>query len=64
MKDHHDKATGDLLQTPIAKARQRWAEKQRALGRKQLGIWVTDAEREAINRLLAGMREGADDEQA
>lgn len=64
MKDTHDKATGDLLQTPIAKARLRWAEKQRALGRKQCGIWVTDAEREAINRLLADMRGGADDEQA
>ena len=64
MKDTHDKATGDLLQTPIAKARERWADKQRAMGRKQLGIWVTDAEREAINRLLADMREGADDEQA
>lgn len=56
MKDHHDKATGDLLQTPIAKARERWADKQRAMGRKQCGVWMTEAERAAVERLLAQMR--------
>lgn len=56
MKDTHDKATGDLLQTPIAKARTRWADKQRALGRTQCGIWMTQTEREAVEQLLAQMR--------
>lgn len=62
MKDQHDKSTGDMLEK--RDRRKVWTAKQREAGRKQIGIWVTEAEREAINRLLADMRGGADDEQA
>lgn len=57
MKDAHDKVTGDLLVALTPK--QRWAQRQREKGLKQRGLWVTDAEMEAIERLLEQLR-GAD----
>lgn len=54
MKDAKDKATGDLLRATDRRAR--YADKQRALGRTQCGIWMTQTEREAVEQLLAQMR--------
>lgn len=48
MKDQHDKRTGNLLATPNAIRQARFAEQQRAMGRKARKIWATDAEAEAL----------------
>ena len=53
MKDQHDKRTGNLLATPNAIRQARFAEQQRAMGRKARKIWATDEEAEAL-RLPAG----------
>lgn len=56
MKDQHDKRTGNLLATPNAIRQARFAEQQRAMGRKARKIWATDEEAEALRLYLEELR--------
>ena len=60
MKDQHDKRTGNLLATPNAIRQARFAEQQRAMGRKARKIWATDAEAEALRLYLEELRAAQD----
>lgn len=61
MKDQNDKQTGDLLASPGARRQAAYAERQRAAGRRQRSMWLTDDEAAAVAALLEQMR-GTDDE--
>lgn len=56
MRDAKDKQTGNLLATGNARRQSRFAEQQRALGRKARKIWATDAEAEALRLYLDEIR--------
>ncbi|CAH5587274.1 hypothetical protein AI2851V1_5305 (plasmid) [Klebsiella pneumoniae] len=62
MKDQRDKQTGNLLATGNAKRQARFAEQQRAMGRKARKIWATDAEAEALRLYLEELRAAQDGE--
>ena len=62
MKDQHDKRTGNLLATPNAIRQARFAEQQRAMGRKARKIWATDAEAEALRLYIEELRAAQDGE--
>lgn len=62
MKDRKDKQTGNLLATGNAKRQARFAEQQRAMGRKARKIWATDAEAEALRLYLEELRAAQDGE--
>ncbi len=58
MKDPLDRQTGDLLQA-ASSSRPRQAAyvaRQRAMGRRQRGYWLTDAEAEAVAQLIELLR--------
>ena len=60
MKDPLDRQTGDLLQA-ASSSRPRQAAyvaRQRAMGRRQRGYWLTDAEAEAVAQLIERLRAG------
>lgn len=61
MKDPRDKQTGDLLRSPGAGRQAAYAARQRAAGRRQRSMWLTDDEAAAVAALLEQMR-GTDDE--
>lgn len=61
MKDRRDKQTGDLLRSPGAGRQAAYADRQRAAGRRQRSMWLTDDEAAAVAALLKQMR-GTDDE--
>lgn len=56
MKDQSDQKTMDLLKSPGASRAATYRKRQEALGRRQRPMWLTDAEFEAIKRLLDEMR--------
>lgn len=59
MKDPLDRQTGDLLQA-ASSSRPRQAAyvaRQRAMGRRQRGYWLTDAEAEAVAQLIEQLRQ-------
>ena len=62
MKDQHDKRTGNLLATPNAIRQARFAEQQRAMGRKARKIWATDAEAEALRLYIEELMAAQDGE--
>ena len=62
MKDQHDKRTGNLLAIPNAIRQARFAEQQRAMGRKARKIWATDAEAEALRLYIEELRAAQDGE--
>ena len=62
MKDQHDKRPGNLLATPNAIRQARFAEQQRAMGRKARKIWATDAEAEALRLYIEELRAAQDGE--
>lgn len=47
MKDPKDKQTGDLLKSPVAKRQAAFRERQRAAGKKQVTVWITEADWQA-----------------
>lgn len=61
MKDPRDKQTGDLLASPGARRQAAYAARQKAQGRRQCAMWLTDDEAAAVAALLKQMR-GNDDE--
>ncbi len=61
MKDPRDKQTGDLLASPGARRQAAYAARQKAQGRRQRAMWLTDDEAAAVAALLKQMR-GNDDE--
>ncbi len=61
MRDPRDKQTGDLLASPGARRQAAYAARQRAQGRRQRAMWLTDDEAAAVAALLKQMR-GNDDE--
>lgn len=63
MRDPNDKQTADLL-AAVSGTRPRQAAyvaRQRALGRRQRGYWLTDAEADAVTALIEQLRAGQDD---
>lgn len=63
MRDPNDKQTADLL-AAVSGTRPRQAAyvaRQRAMGRRQRGYWLTDAEAEAVAALIEQLRAGQDD---
>lgn len=56
MKDQNEKNTSSLLATPNAIRQARFAEQQRAMGRKARKIWATDAEVKALRLFLKELR--------
>lgn len=56
MKDQNEKNTSSLLATPNAIRQARFAEHQRAMGRKARKIWATDAEVKALRLFLKELR--------
>jgi len=62
LKDQRNKQTGNLLATGNARRQARFAEKQRAMGRKARKIWATDAEAEALRLYLEELRAAQDGE--
>lgn len=61
MRDPRDKQTGNLLLSPGARRQAEYAARQRAQGRRQRAMWLTDDEAAAVAALLKQMR-GNDDE--
>lgn len=61
MKDPRDKQTGDLLASPGARRQAAYAARQKAQGRRQRAMWLSDDEAAAVAALLKQMR-GNDDE--
>lgn len=61
MRDPRDKQTGDLLASPGARRQAAYAARQKAQGRRQRAMWLTDDEAAAVAALLKQMR-GNDDE--
>lgn len=60
MKDPADKVTTNLpLKLTGAEKQAAYAKRQKAAGRVQVAMWVTPAEKQAINALLATMRSEA-----
>ena len=57
MKDSRDKKTGDLLASSGAKRQAAYAERQRALGRRQRSYWLTDVEAEQVAAFLEQLRQ-------
>ena len=62
MKDKRDKLTGNLLASDNAIRQARFAEQQRAMGRKARKIWATDAEAEALRLYIEELRAAQDGE--
>lgn len=60
MKDKLDTKTGNLLASPGARRQARYADRQRAAGRRQVAYWLTDNERAAVDGLITQLRRGAD----
>ena len=62
MKDAKDKKTANLLASPGAKRQAAYAERQRAMGRRQRSYWLTETEAEQVaaflEQLRAGQKEG------
>jgi len=56
MKDSRDKQTGDLLRSPGAGRQAAYAARQRAAGRRQRAMWLTDDEAAAVAALLEQLR--------
>lgn len=61
MRDPKDRQTRDLLRSPGASRQAAYADRQRAAGRRQRSMWLTDDEAAAVAALLEQMR-GNDDE--
>ena len=57
MKDSRDKKTGDLLASPGAKRQAAYAERQRAMGRRQRSYWLTETEAEQVAAFLEQLRQ-------
>lgn len=60
MKDPLDRQTGDLLQA-ASSSRPRQAAyvaRQRAMGRRQRGYWLTDTEADAVTTFIEQLRTG------
>lgn len=64
MRDGKDKKTGGA--SPGAKRQAAYAERQRAMGRRQRSYWLTEAEAEQVAAFLEQLRpqEEAEHEQA
>lgn len=63
MKDGKDKKTGGA--SPGAKRQAAYAERQRAMGRRQRSYWLTEAEAEQVAAFLEQLRpQEAEHEQA
>ena len=60
MKDPRDKQTGDLLRSPGAGRQAAYAARQRAAGRRQRSMWLTDDEATVVSALLEQMRGSAE----
>lgn len=56
MRDKHDSKTGNLLASVGAKRQARYAERQKAAGRRQASYWLTDDEKQSVENLLAQIR--------
>lgn len=56
MKDPRDKDTADLLRSRGANRQAAYAARQRAAGRRQRAMWLTDDEARAVAALLQSMR--------
>ena len=58
MKDPLDRQTGDLLQAAsVSRPRQlAYVERQRAMGRRQRGYWLTDSEAKAVLAFIEQLR--------
>ena len=61
MKDPHDKQTADLLHGSTRPRQAAYVARQRAMGRRQRGYWLTDTEAEAVAALIEQLRAGQDD---
>lgn len=55
MKDGKDKKTGGA--SPGAKRQAAYAERQRAMGRRQRSYWLTETEAEQVAALLEQLRQ-------
>ncbi len=64
MKDSRDKKTGNLLASSGAKRQAAYAERQRALGRRQRSYWLTDVEAEQVAAFLEQLRAGQKEDEA
>jgi len=63
MKDPLDRQTGDLLQA-VSSSRPRQAAyvaRQRAMGRRQRGYWLTDSEAKAVLAFIDQLRADQND---
>ena len=58
MKQREDTKTADMLRSAGARAQAAYAERQRAAGRRQVNLWLTDAEANQVRNLLEQLREG------
>lgn len=56
MRDAKDKQTGDLLKTAGANRQSAYAERQRKAGRKQVTLWLTAREADAVKAFLERIR--------
>ena len=56
MKDAKDKKTANLLASPGAKRQAAYAERQRAMGRRQRSYWLTETEAEQVGAFLEQLR--------
>ena len=57
MKDAKDKKTANLLASPGAKRQAAYAERQRAMGRRQRSYWLTETEAEQVAAFLEQVRQ-------
>lgn len=62
MRDNHDKQTRNLLATGNTARQTRFADQQRAMGRKARKIWATDEEAKALRLYLNELRAAQDGE--
>lgn len=62
MRDPQDKQTGDLLASPGARRQAAYAARQRAQGRRQRAMWLTDDEAAAVAALIEQLRAGQTDD--
>lgn len=62
MRDSYDKNTRNMLVSGNAARQQRFADQQRAMGRRARKIWATDEEAEALRLYLDELRAARDGE--
>lgn len=56
VKDPNDKGATDWLLAATRPRQAAYVERQRAMGRRQRGYWLTDAEAKAVTALIEQLR--------